>query len=95
VWCVLRRPELQRKIELEVAQLPESFTDKDIEALPTLNNTIDETQRLYNAAQGLLPRIVPKGGATIAGYFLPEGTAVGAQHKSLAMVPELFEDPKT
>ncbi|KAH8880537.1 cytochrome P450 [Thozetella sp. PMI_491] len=92
-WAVLRRPELQRKIEQEVAGLPEDFSDKDVEKLHVLNNAIDETMRLYNAAAGPLPRVVPKGGVTFCGHYLPEGSIAVANHLTLARLPKLFENP--
>ncbi|KAK7980183.1 hypothetical protein PG989_012640 [Apiospora arundinis] len=72
VWAVLKRPELQRRLEEEVAGLQASFAEIDVETLPLLNSVIDETLRLYGAAPGALPRYVPEGGATMGGP-LPAG----------------------
>lgn len=94
-WCVLKRPELQRKIEQEVALLPEGFTDKDVEALTVLNHTIDETLRLYNAGGAFLPRRVPQGGITFCGHYIPEGFDIGSAHLTLSRLPGLFENPDT
>ncbi|KAJ2107949.1 hypothetical protein GGI16_001327 [Coemansia sp. S142-1] len=64
---------------------------------------IYETMRIRAATGVFLPRIVPKGGATFQGYFLPEGTELGVNvaganhHKETWMnsrrfIPERFID---
>jgi len=93
LYAVLQRPQLQRQIEDEVATLPENFTDADTEALRMLNATMQETLRVYCAVPGTLPRVVPEGGATIGGYFIPEGTTVGTQAYTMHRKPEIFPDP--
>ncbi|KAI0372490.1 cytochrome P450 [Pilatotrama ljubarskyi] len=56
-----------------------------LDALPVLTAVINEAFRLGAIFSGLA-RVVPKGGATIDGHYLPEGTAVSvpiyAQHVS-------------
>ncbi len=42
-----------------------------------LRACIDETMRIAPTGPSELPRLVRKGGATIAGHFYPEGTTVG------------------
>lgn len=93
VWAVLRRPELQRKLEEEVAGLPPNFTDKDAERLSLLNNVIDEAMRLYNPAGAGVLRKVPPEGATFFGHYIPGGTDVQVQHYSICRDPKLFPDP--
>ena len=93
VWAILKRPELQRAVEDEVAKLPEDATDAAIEQLPLLNACIEETLRLYGAVSGGLPRTVPPGGATLGGYFMPEGTTVTTQAWSLHRDCANFVDP--
>lgn len=90
-WCVLNRPLLQRAIEDEVAPLSEDFTDADLEQLPLLNAVIQETLRLYCAVPGSLPRVAPAGGATINGYFIPEGTTCSTQAYTLHRDTDAYE----
>ena len=42
-------------------------------SLPYLTATINEALRIYPPIPIGTPRIVPKGGANVAGEFLPEG----------------------
>jgi len=93
-WAVLQQPRVQAALEEEVSGLKEGFTDTDLESLPLLNATIDETLRLYGAAPGSLPRTVPKGGAQLAEYFVPEGVVVNTQSYTLHRDPKLFTDPE-
>ncbi|KAI1338388.1 cytochrome P450 [Xylariaceae sp. FL0016] len=93
-WAVMSHPEVQRKLEAEVGGLPEGFTESDIRSLPYLHACIEEALRLFGAAPGALPRSVPKGGATLAGFFIPEGTTVSTQAYSLHRDPNLYPEPE-
>ncbi|KAK4175371.1 cytochrome P450 [Triangularia setosa] len=93
LWCVLHRPELQREVEAEVAGMGGEVTDVACEGLPVLNAVIDESLRLYGAAPGSMPRSVPKGGATIGGYYIPDDTVVVTQNWSLHRDPAAWENP--
>lgn len=82
-YAILSRPLLQAALEEEVGKLNPGFTDGDLEQLPLLNAVINETLRLYCAVPGSLPRVVPQGGATLGGYFIPEGSTVSTQAYTL------------
>ena len=94
IHAVLSSPPLQKQLEDEVASVPEQYSDADLEKLTTLNRVISETLRLYNAAPSALPRLVPAGGTSICGTFLPEGSVVSAQSYSLHRLPDVFPDPE-
>ncbi|KAK6078058.1 cytochrome P450 [Seiridium cupressi] len=83
IWCVLSRPHIQKQVEEEVAIVDREITDELCAQLPILNAVIDESLRLYGAAPGCMPRSPPKGGASLAGYFIPENTVVATQNWSL------------
>ncbi|KAK5462718.1 hypothetical protein LTS15_002430 [Exophiala xenobiotica] len=51
--------------------------------LPYLQAVIKESLRMFPAVGYQLPRIVPKGGAQIGGYFIPATTVVGVNGWSL------------
>ncbi|KAF4304590.1 cytochrome p450 [Botryosphaeria dothidea] len=91
-YAVLSRPTLQQALEEEVAQLAEGFTDADLEQLPLLNAVINETLRLFCAVPGSLPRVVPAGGITLGGYFIPEGTTVSTQAFTLHRDESLWDN---
>ncbi|KAJ2826778.1 hypothetical protein GGI24_002820, partial [Coemansia furcata] len=45
--------------------------------LPYIEACVYETMRIRAATGVFLPRVVPKGGVTFRGHFLPEGTELG------------------
>lgn len=92
VWAVLKNSKVQHRLEEEVAQLQGPLRDAQLEKLPFLNAVIDETLRLYGAAPGNLPRTAPLGGATLGGYFIPEGTIVSSQAYTLHRNEDVYED---
>ncbi|GKZ31485.1 hypothetical protein AbraIFM66950_012152 [Aspergillus brasiliensis] len=94
VWSVLQRPELKQQLATECQELHECFTDHDLEKLEVLNAVINETLRLYGAAPGSLPRIVPPEGVTLGGYAIPGGLTVCTQAFSIHRNPGLFPDPE-
>ncbi|KAK2778647.1 cytochrome p450 monooxygenase [Colletotrichum kahawae] len=93
VWAILKRPELQQRLEDEVAGLDDHFDDVVLEKLPLLNAVIYESMRLYGATAGSFPRETPPSGATIGGYFIPGGTEVALQAYTIHRLPEVFPDP--
>ncbi|KAF2221632.1 cytochrome P450 monooxygenase-like protein [Elsinoe ampelina] len=94
-YAVLSRPLLQVALEDEVASLPDNFNDAELERLPLLNAVINETLRLYCAVPGTLPRVVPAGGATIAGHFVPGHTTIGTQAYTLHRDKAIWKDADT
>lgn len=45
--------------------------------LPYLKGCINEGMRLHPSVGLIMPRLVPAGGATISGFYFPEGYRVG------------------
>ena len=75
--------------------LPSSHS---IDALPLLNNILQETLRLYAAAPGQQPRMTPFSpkGTTIEGYTgIPGGVMVSANAHSLHRNQEIFPEPES
>lgn len=93
IWAVLSRPNLRAQVEAEVSTLPDDFHDADVERLPFVSAVIEETLRLYGAAPGALPRIVPSGGVDMGGFYLPQGSTVTTHAYSMHRDPGLFPDP--
>ncbi|RSL61207.1 hypothetical protein CEP53_005182 [Fusarium sp. AF-6] len=92
VWAVLRQPQLQARLELEVFGLSPDLTFDELKSAPLLNSVIEETLRLYGAAPGALPRVVPEKGLSVRGYFIPSGTVVSTQAYTLHRDSTVFPD---
>jgi cytochrome P450 len=60
------------------------------QALPYLQAVIRESMRIHLAVGVPLPRVVPAGGATLGGFFLPEGTWVGMAPWAVNHSKEVF-----
>ncbi|KAJ4188492.1 hypothetical protein NW755_006654 [Fusarium falciforme] len=91
-WAVLSQPRLQAALELEVCGLSPSLTFDELKSAPLLNSVIEETLRLYGAAPGALPRVVPGKGLSVRGYFIPPGTVVSTQAYTLHRDSTVFPD---
>ena len=98
VWAVCKHPHVKATLLQELAtSLPsddDGFGDRELKQLPYLNAVIDETLRIYGAAASALPRVVPPGGASLAGYWLEGGTTVSSQAYSLHRDPVTFPRPE-
>jgi cytochrome P450 len=93
VWAVLKHPYLQNKLEDEIAQLSEELSLAELEAAPILNSVTTEALRLYDAAPGALPRIVPDQGMTVSGHSIPGGVEVSTQAYTSHRDPSIFSEP--
>lgn len=99
VWSVCRHEAVRRRLldelhaHLEATGLGDDFGYEHVKDLPYLNCVIKETLRLYSAVPTGMPRVVPLGGATLAGRFLPAGTRVAVQAFSMHRNENVFPDP--
>ncbi|KAJ5017560.1 putative sterigmatocystin biosynthesis P450 monooxygenase STCB [Colletotrichum sp. SAR 10_99] len=95
VWAVLKRPDLQSRLEEEVAAVEESLLLEDafLEKLPLLNAVVEETLRLYTALPSNLSRVVPSKGTTLGSYFIPAGLQVETQAFTLHRNAEIWPEP--
>jgi cytochrome P450 len=93
VWAVLKDPALQRELEDEVALLSSNLGQEELKDASLLNSVIEEALRLYGAAPGALPRVVPAEGTDIGGHLLPKGTIVSTQAYTMHREPSIFLDP--
>lgn len=89
-WEIKSQPELQRKLEEEVANLPGDFDDGETEKLPLLTAAIMEGLRFYTGVPGSLLRAVPNNGAILGGYQIPGGVEVSTQSWTLHRDEDLF-----
>lgn len=93
IWAVLKDPALQRDIEAEVGKLSPALELDELKNAALLNSAIEEALRLYGAAPGALPRVVPRGGTTVNGYCIPEGMVVSTQAYTMHRHASFFSDP--
>ncbi|KAJ3542904.1 hypothetical protein NM208_g3856 [Fusarium decemcellulare] len=94
IWSVCRNTKVKETLVSELERLSHPFSDSDLRSLPYLNAVIDETLRLYAAAPSALPRVVPRGGSTLAGHYIPEDTIVSTQAWTLHRDPLVFPRPE-
>ncbi|EMR62676.1 putative cytochrome p450 oxidoreductase protein [Eutypa lata UCREL1] len=79
LFQLLKNPASLQKLrdELRRANLPEIPRYAEVSKLPYLHAVVREGMRVFSSATWPIERLVPAGGATIAGMFFPEGTSVG------------------
>lgn len=77
--------KLQAEIDAGIAAGKISSPIKDLEArqLPYLQAVIKEGLRILPPASGPFFKTVPKGGETVNGMFIPEGTQIGSSPFSI------------
>ncbi|EED15858.1 cytochrome P450, putative [Talaromyces stipitatus ATCC 10500] len=94
IWCILQHPDVQKQVEMEVADV--ELSDAALENLPILNSTILESLRLWggNATAMRRREDITDGGVLLAGlYLIPKGTVVSTQAYSLHRNPDNWKDP--
>lgn len=93
IWCILQRPDVQKQVEAELAEV--EVTDAVVEKLPILTAVILETLRLWggNATAMRRKEHFTAEGTILGGYRIPMGTTVSTQAYSLHRNPEAWEDP--
>lgn len=73
-------------------ELSENPTFKQGQAMPYLQAVIKEALRMHPAVGLPLERVVPQGGATIAGRFFPEGVSISHFFSQNIMFVNYFSD---
>ena len=93
IWCVLQRPDVQKQLEAEVADV--EVTDAVTEKLPLLSAVILETLRLWGGNATAMRRKEDETaqGTVVGGYRIPKGTTVTTQAYSLHRNPGAWGDP--
>ncbi|KAM0216495.1 hypothetical protein ACHAQD_007726 [Fusarium lateritium] len=83
LYYLLKTPQCLQRLREEInelnarGELSKSPTFKESQKMVYLQAVIKEALRMHPATGLPLERVVPEGGATIAGRFFPEGTIVG------------------
>jgi cytochrome P450 len=79
IYYLTKNPACLQKLRQEVdtaeqeGRVSSPITFKEGQQLPYLQATIKEALRLHPAVNQILARIVPEGGAELAGRFFPQG----------------------
>jgi cytochrome P450 len=83
VWTFYLLGKNPQAYEKLVQELVTAFPDKNTKIsydmckdLPYLTAIIHESLRIKSPSSSILPRIVPEGGTTICGHFIPEGVSL-------------------
>lgn len=93
---LIRNPGPYKKLCEEIRGAFRTEADikfEELLKLPYLNACLEEGLRIHPPVPTGLLRTVPKGGATIDGHFVPEGTSVATGSWSAAHNPVNFSQP--
>lgn len=96
VYLIYKHSQVLKKLRAEIDRVAIGGRIPGYDAvanLPYLRACIEESLRVRPASSMGLPRIVPKGGRTIAGKFVDEGVTVSVPTYSLLRDPGTFESP--
>lgn len=75
IWCLIKHPDVDRRLRTEISSLPQDWTGTDLANLPYLDGVVRETLRLYPPAPSPMPRVVPENGFQMDGSSLPPGVS--------------------
>jgi cytochrome P450 len=91
---LLNNPQTLAKLrnEIDSAGLSDPPKSHEVDKLEYLAATIREAMRMHPFINVVLERIVPKGGATIGGQWLPGGTVVGCHAGIVGRDKDCFGD---
>ncbi|KAH7139474.1 cytochrome P450 [Dendryphion nanum] len=95
---LLTHPRVLAKLRKELddgvrdGRVSEPITNAESKALPYLQAVVKEGLRIYPPFTGLVMKQVPKGGDTIEGKFVPEGTRIGHSTWAVQRDPIYGED---
>ena len=104
MYEISQRSELQSSLrkELMTLEIPLSYppcknmlstsTLRQLDSLPLLDAVLTETLRLHAPFPSPEPRVVPRGGVVIEGYFIPAGVTISSSayclHRNEVAYPE-------
>ncbi|KAF9691827.1 hypothetical protein EKO04_010193 [Ascochyta lentis] len=96
---VSRDKDLQRKLQSELDDVfPDAIDEAwipsyhKLQNLPLLNATLREVMRVRPTSATGLERVIPSGGKTISGVYLPAGTVVSVPTGGLMSDERIFKD---
>lgn len=96
IYLIYKHPEILAMLREELDQATGTTEIPGYESLSNLTYLracVEESLRVRPASSMGLPRVVPKGGRTIAGHFIAEGVTVSVPTYTLLRDPVAFENP--
>ncbi|KAK5057606.1 hypothetical protein LTR84_011606 [Exophiala bonariae] len=98
-YYLIKSPRCYDKLVREIDDLDQTgqlsgvvrFTESN-ELMPFMQACLKEAMRLHPAVGMPLERVVPEGGITISGKFIPQGTVIGANPWVVARDPAVYGD---
>ena len=94
--ALLTTPSAFSALQSEIAHaishklISSPITNAEAQALPYLQAVIREGIRLYPPSNSTFDKLVPPGGVTLHGYFLPEGTELATNTILMTRSKETF-----
>jgi cytochrome P450 len=95
-YHLMMNPDKLNLLTQEIRSAFTSIEDMNLESLARqkyLMACLQEGLRMYPPVPSELPRVVPAGGATICGEWIPGGTSLGVHHLSTYRNEQLFRKP--
>ncbi|KXH34685.1 benzoate 4-monooxygenase cytochrome P450 [Colletotrichum nymphaeae SA-01] len=95
-YYLLKNPAILARLQDEVRSAfvrYEDITAATATPLKYLRAVAQEAMRVYPPLPFALPRVVPNGGCTVDGYFLPGGTTVSTSTFAASMSSSNFDEP--
>jgi cytochrome P450 len=95
-YFVCTHPEVYKRLTSEIREAFEADDDikwEKVKELRYVDATLNEAIRLYAPSPASQQRIVPAGGATIDGYYVPAGTTVAVSPWSSTHSRLNFHEP--
>ncbi|KAH7129184.1 cytochrome P450 [Dactylonectria macrodidyma] len=83
VWLLIKHLDIQRRLRLELKNVPPDATGAHLASLPLLDAVIKETLRIYPPAPSAMPRVVPSRGAEMEGINYPPNVRFQLLHRIL------------
>lgn len=95
-YLICKHRDAYERLVTEIRDTFASSQDIKVDSvmsLPYLGATINEALRLFPPGAVAMQRIVPQGGATIDGHYIPAGTTVSVAPWAASRSPTNFVDP--
>ncbi|OCK76205.1 toxin biosynthesis cytochrome P450 monooxygenase [Lepidopterella palustris CBS 459.81] len=96
IFHLSKNPDKFQKLVGEIRnaiKTNDDFTFNNLAHLKYLNACLEESMRIYPPVAGYLPRVAPKEGMYVAGYWVPPGTQASITAWAITHSPANFSDP--